>query len=107
MTFNLIGNNRILQIPISRYRKGKPYYFNCVKEYNGHHVHPDPKLEECKRLNWKHAYTKSSYEEQLIKDNLKLSFMLNQDFVVLEVWDNDINCYENSIKFIHKITQVS
>ena len=73
----------------------------CI-EYNGHHVHPDPKLDAYERSAWRHAYTKLTYDEHLIKDKIKLSFMLDQDFTVLEVWDNDINCYENSIKFIEE-----
>jgi hypothetical protein len=78
--------------------KGKDYFlsydftipkFNLIIEYNGEHVHPNPKMSEIEWKNWKHKWTGESADEVRKRDLKKIEIAKENGFEVIEVFESD------------------
>lgn len=55
-------------------------------EFNGEHVHPNINLSNEEKKQWKHAFSKKSFNEVLVNENRKIDTAKNMGFDVLIVW---------------------
>lgn len=92
-----------------RYDTGIYFYDFCIPrakiivEYNGSHVHPDPRLPNDKQNTWIHAFSGECFEERRNKDLHKERVALDAGFVVFYIWDTDsAETIENTMEKIHE-----
>lgn len=70
---------------------------NLIIEFNGHHVHPYPKLSIQEQNNWKHAYNKKSFEEIKKEDDFKEKLAIDNNYVIIYLWSNIT--YEENLNY--------
>jgi len=78
--------------------KGSDYFYSydfCIPskkiifEYNGEHVHPNPKMTVEEWKNWKHCWTKENADECRKKEDRKIKVAEERGFTVIEIYESD------------------
>lgn len=70
-------------------------YDFCIKElglifeFNGSHVHANPKWPEEKLKYWRHSFSKETAEENIKNYNQKILAAKEQGFDVIVIWDSE------------------
>ena len=81
-----------------------------IVEYNGEHVHPNPKLSEAEWSAWKSAFGKESADVVYQKDQLKISTASRNGFKVVQLWssmsfEDCVNGVVDGVKYLRNYHQ--
>lgn len=78
--------------------KGTDYFYSfdfyipsqkLLIEFNGEHVHPNPKWSDEKKNEWRHCWTKDDFETAREKDLEKINIAEELGYNVVEVFESD------------------
>jgi hypothetical protein len=78
---------------------GSDYFYSydfCIPskkliiEFNGEHVHPNPKMDIESWNDWKHCWTKKSADECRAEDVKKIELAESKGFKVIELFESDV-----------------
>ena len=60
-----------------------------IIEYNGEHIHPNPKMDKAEWDRWTHCWSKKSADECRDLDLEKIKLAESKGYNVIEVFESD------------------